>query len=72
MKNLFFSFFLAYTFSLTAQSNQVFRNVKSDYEIHSNAINDITQDANGFMWLATFDGLFRYDGYEVIPFKNDR
>lgn len=27
------------------------------------------QDAEGFMWIATFYGLYRYDGYEVRPFK---
>ena len=28
----------------------------------------IQQDSAGFMWLATFNGLNRYDGYEFLPF----
>lgn len=32
-------------------------------------ISDIIQDERGFIWLATFDGLVRFDGYE---FKNHK
>ena len=31
---------------------------------------DIHQDARGFLWFATQDGLNRYDGYEVKVYKN--
>lgn len=65
-------FFLFKAYFLTAQSDQLFRNIKSEYGIASNVVNSVTQDANGFMWFATAGGLFRYDGYEIIPFKNDR
>lgn len=58
--------------TILSQSGQLFRNVKSEYCIASNVVNSVTQDANGFMWFATAGGLFRYDGYEIIPFKNDR
>lgn len=31
---------------------------------------DIIQDRYGFIWIATTDGLNRYDGYEFLVFKN--
>ena len=35
-----------------------------------NFINDITQDSLGFIWIATYDGLNRYDGSDFLQFKN--
>ncbi|GAA4455262.1 hypothetical protein GCM10023189_22910 [Nibrella saemangeumensis] len=34
-------------------------------------IYDLKQDQNGFIWIATKDGLNRYDGYNVKVFTND-
>ncbi len=34
-------------------------------------IDDIIQDARGFLWFATEDGLNRYDGYEFKVYYND-
>ena len=36
-----------------------------------NVVNDIAQDKNGFIWLATNDGLNRYDGYNMVFFRYD-
>ncbi len=33
-----------------------------------NTINDIQQDRDGFIWLATANGMSRYDGYQFINF----
>jgi ligand-binding sensor domain-containing protein/signal transduction histidine kinase len=35
------------------------------------AIMGMGQDPQGFVWLATQNGLFRYDGYRYIPFYHD-
>ena len=32
---------------------------------------DFVQDDQGFLWMATQDGLNRYDGYEFKVFKDD-
>lgn len=39
--------------------------------LSNNLIYDILQDNSGFMWIATDDGLNRYDGYEFKIFRND-
>jgi ligand-binding sensor domain-containing protein len=61
--------------SLSGQSpafNHAFSN-KEDYTLRTlttadglshNMINCIVQDKTGFIWVATFDGLCRFDGYE--------
>jgi ligand-binding sensor domain-containing protein/anti-sigma regulatory factor (Ser/Thr protein kinase) len=36
--------------------------------LSSNKINDIAQDTNGFLWIATSDGLNRFDGTEVTQY----
>jgi ligand-binding sensor domain-containing protein len=36
------------------------------------AVNVITQDPAGFLWVGTEDGLDRYDGYQFIHFTHDR
>ncbi len=35
-----------------------------------NAVTGVVQDRSGFIWIATFDGLARYDGRTVNVFRN--
>ena len=36
--------------------------------LSSNSINDLAQDDDGFLWIATPDGLNRFDGTEIIHY----
>lgn len=45
-----------------AQSNEYFYNITTSNGLSSGSISDIEQDAVGFIWIATRDGLNRYDG----------
>ncbi|NCD68119.1 hybrid sensor histidine kinase/response regulator transcription factor [Mucilaginibacter agri] len=38
--------------------------------LSNNAVTCITQDQYGFMWMGTYDGLNRYDGYQFKIFRN--
>lgn len=39
--------------------------------LSNNYINSIEQDALGFMWIATADGLNRYDGTQFVKYRSD-
>ncbi len=39
--------------------------------LSSNSINDILKDEFGFLWVATDDGLNRFDGQEIKVFHHD-
>jgi signal transduction histidine kinase/ligand-binding sensor domain-containing protein len=69
-----FSFVLLLFFlnSLPAFSQQViFNKVLPPDGKPFEHVTGITQDVNGYMWLASKKGLFSYDGYNMIAYKND-
>ncbi|MCX2744330.1 ATP-binding protein [Mangrovivirga sp. M17] len=37
----------------------------SDNGLPNNSIRDIIQDENGFLWFATYNGLCKFDGYDI-------
>ncbi|MGK9118264.1 hybrid sensor histidine kinase/response regulator transcription factor [Olivibacter jilunii] len=41
-----------------------------EHGLSNNYVTEIYQDRYGFMWIGTFDGLNRYDGYEFRIYKN--
>lgn len=53
--------------SAKAQSHRYF---SSDHELSSSLINQIFQDSYGMMWIATEDGLNRYDGAKFTVYHN--
>ncbi|MDD2915580.1 MAG: two-component regulator propeller domain-containing protein [Gallionella sp.] len=59
--------------ALTAQAIQPpplrFENLGNVLGRNSSATS-IVQDAQGFIWLGALNGLFRYDGYEVVKYQN--
>lgn len=70
MQCLLFLLFMLYPSLLPAQSIQ-FRNIGPDQGLSQVTVNAIYQDASGYLWFGTQDGLDRYDGYEFIHFKSD-
>lgn len=37
----------------------------------SDGVTWLIQDSRGFIWMGTFSGLCRFDGYSFINYKND-
>ena len=50
-------------------SNYTFTSYNSDYGFVQKEVMSILQDRNGQMWFATWDGLYRFDGYRFTNYK---
>ena len=48
-----------------------FASVNSDTGLNQNTINDLLLDKQGFLWIATGEGLSRFDGNELITVHGD-
>lgn len=47
------------------------RNVHLKNGLSQCVVTDIVQDKRGFIWIATFDGLNRFDGTRIKVFRHD-
>ncbi|PHR99416.1 MAG: hybrid sensor histidine kinase/response regulator [Leeuwenhoekiella sp.] len=57
-----------FVLSLSAQNGRIF---SSDSELSSSLINAIYQDHKGYVWIATEDGLNKYDGAKFVTYKKN-
>ena len=70
MKKILFSFSALFIYcNLTAQIK--FEHYSIENGLSQSVVLDVVQDKTGFLWIATQDGLNRFDGYEFKIFKND-
>lgn len=51
------------------QNRVVFENISQKAGLPEGAVNCLEQDQTGFVWIGTWKGLFRYDGYNAINFS---
>ena len=58
------------TLLLVAQPNCVFTHYSSEQGLSQNSIMCMDQDKNGNLWLSTWDGINRFDGYEFKVYKS--
>ncbi len=66
-------FITFYRLEVNGQSSQYrFNHLDVTSGLSQNTINDIFQDSEGYLWVATQDGLNRYDGYEIRQYVPDR
>lgn len=70
MRNWFHALVLLSLFSsLKAQDNYLFERIFINEGLSNNSINAVLQTRDGFLWIATKDGLNRYDGQNFKVFK---
>jgi len=64
--------FVLFFHSATGQSTQFrFQNYSAHDGLSSNSCRDIVQDSRGFLWIATSNGLNRYDGSSFQAFYHN-
>lgn len=69
---LFLHLFPLYCFSFQENSRlkNAFVNIGIEKGLSSPIVNVLYQDSLGYIWIGTENGLCRYDGYDLIVFKN--
>ncbi|MDO4164636.1 MAG: two-component regulator propeller domain-containing protein [Bacteroides sp.] len=67
MKHRLLALLCLFSLCIHAQSYKLFT---TDNELSSSLINQIYQDRNGMIWVATEDGLNRYDGSKFTIYKH--
>ncbi|MGI8642426.1 MAG: ligand-binding sensor domain-containing protein, partial [Pyrinomonadaceae bacterium] len=68
LKKLFLSFCLCFPF-ITAQAQYRFDHWTADDWLPQNSVYGIVQTQDGYLWLATVDGLARFDGARFTVFN---
>ncbi len=71
MKKTFLNI-IFFTFTLLAQQTELeFKKISLEEGLSQSVVLDIAQDSAGFLWIATQDGLNRYDGNEFVVYRNN-
>ncbi len=72
MKQLYKFLILTIIISTTAFTQSIhFNRLSNEDGLSSNNVYQIIQDQLGFLWIATDDGLNRFDGYDFKIFRNE-
>lgn len=74
MKNIKFIYLLILLYcticKIDAQSPHTFTQYKTSDGLYQKTIMHILQDTKGFIWFATWDGIYKFDGYHFKNYKN--
>ncbi|MDX1371685.1 MAG: two-component regulator propeller domain-containing protein, partial [Nitrososphaeraceae archaeon] len=62
---------LLHNFILAQNGQRKFTHLTVDNGLSANTVLSIVQDSKGFLWVGTYDGLNRYDGYTFKVFKHN-
>ncbi|SKC87202.1 sensor histidine kinase [Ohtaekwangia koreensis] len=65
-----FIFFCCQAFAQTSVEKIKFSKIELHSELSNSRVTSILQDSRGFIWVATEDGLNRFDGYEFKVYRN--
>ncbi|MBN2165364.1 MAG: hypothetical protein JW717_03730 [Marinilabiliaceae bacterium] len=67
--NLFLIFFISVSFA--ADNVYLFKNINKNIGLSNNNVNYFLKDRSGFLWIATTEGLNRFDGYKFRTYENN-
>ena len=70
MFNKIFTFLIFAILIHPKETNFKINHISIENGLSQSSVYTMIQDHNGFMWFGTGDGLNRYDGYEIIVYKN--
>lgn len=64
---------LLLSFSLWAKDKDVFhfKPLTTTINFPTNEVRKFYQDSEGYIWISTYNGLLRYDGYSIVMYKPD-
>ncbi|MBB2144899.1 response regulator [Pedobacter sp. LMG 31464] len=63
-------FLLSFSICLAQLNGKSIKYIGVEQGLSNNVVNSLYQDRFGFMWMGTYDGLNRYDGYDFKIFRN--
>lgn len=70
---LLFVYILLLPLSLWAKKTDMFhfKPLTTSVNFPTNEVRNLYQDSEGYIWISTYNGLLRYDGYSVLMYKPD-
>jgi len=68
---ILFSQLLCAAFAFSQLESLVFRKISTPQGLASNSVTGIIQDNKGFIWIATTNGLQKFDGYAFTTYHHD-
>ncbi|MCF8242012.1 MAG: hypothetical protein K9J16_11550 [Melioribacteraceae bacterium] len=68
IKNLLTVCIFVFTSNYAQMWNPYIEHISNERGLSLSAVNDIVQDSTGYFWIATDDGLNRFDGYEFVQY----
>lgn len=70
-KSLFLLAGILFPDIINAQSGSIFHHLTAEQGLASNRCNSILQDSEGYYWIATDDGLSRFDGTHCKNYRKN-
>ncbi len=74
LRKVYFGFIILFFVlgDISAQDNKIksFQHLSISEGLAHNGVTSILEDSRGYIWIGTYDGLNRYDGYEFEVFKS--
>jgi ligand-binding sensor domain-containing protein len=64
-------FFFTILPNFSQKPSLIFHNLSIQDGLSENSINAVIEDKKGFMWIATQDGLNKYDGYRFTIYNSN-